>query len=184
MLLLQRGDDGHDRFDKPRAFCTLRPEATLAPEDPWTDRSFGRVVRRLHVCMAHERPQGLPPLEDLPTHPFGLLATIVAGYATGGFHAGDGVPTDAGMSSGAAAREEQMAQASAQRTEAKTPMWNDPCPETYLTEITQRLVAVAKPRPYRYRMRAIKEASINAFTPGGGSATQVILAGKHCFVRL
>jgi hypothetical protein len=72
MLLLQRRDDGHHRFDKPRALCTLRPEAAFAPEDPWTDRSFSRVVRRFHVRMAHERPQRLPPLEDLPAHPFGL----------------------------------------------------------------------------------------------------------------
>jgi hypothetical protein len=132
MLLLQRGDDGHDRFDKPRAICTVRPEATLAPEAPWTNRAFGHVVRRLHVCMAHERTQRLPPLEDLPTHPFGLLATIVAAYATGEFHPGDDGTTDAGISSADAAHEEQMAHASAQRIEAKTPMWQDPRLETSL----------------------------------------------------
>jgi beta-barrel assembly-enhancing protease len=99
---------------------------------------------------------------------FGLIATIVAGCAAGGFHPEDGVKADAGMSSGAAARDEQMAQASAQQFEAKTPMWNDPLLETYLTEITQRIVAVAKPRPFRYRIRVVRDPSVNAFTPGGG----------------
>lgn len=99
---------------------------------------------------------------------FGLIATIVAGCAAGGFRPGDGVQGDAGMSGVAAAREEQMAQAYAQQFEAKTPMWNDPLLETYLTEITQRLVAVAKPRPFRYRIRVVRDPSVNAFTPGGG----------------
>jgi hypothetical protein len=173
MLLLQRGDDGHDRFDKPRAFCTLRPEATLAPEDPWTDRAFGRVVRRWHVCMAHERPQRLPPLEELPTHPFSLLAIIVAGCATGGFHPGDGGTTDAGISSADAAREEQMAQALCAADRGQHPMWNDPRLETSLTQITQRIVTVTKPRPFRHRIRVVREPSLNASPVAAASYTSM-----------
>ena len=99
---------------------------------------------------------------------FGLLAAIVAGCATGGFRPGESVRADVGISSADAAREEQMALASAERIEAKTPLWNDPLLEAYLTEVTQRLVASAKPRPYRYRVRVVRDPSINAFTPGGG----------------
>jgi beta-barrel assembly-enhancing protease len=47
-------------------------------------------------------------------------------------------------------------------------MWNDPRLETSLTQITQRIVAVAKPRPFRDRIRVVREPRLNAFTPGGG----------------
>ncbi len=99
---------------------------------------------------------------------FCLIATVVAGCAAGGFRPGDSVQADVGLSNADAAREEQMALASAQRIEAKTPLWHDPLLEAYLTEITQRIVAVAKPRPYRYRIRVVRDASVNAFTPGAG----------------
>ena len=78
-----------------------------------------------------------------------LLAAIVAGCATGGFRPGESVQVDSGLSIDDAAREEQMALVSAQRIEAKTPMWNDPLLEAYLTEVTQRIVVVAKHLPCR-----------------------------------
>jgi hypothetical protein len=67
-LLLERGDDGHDRFDKPRALCTLRPEAAFAPEGPWTDRSTGAATRYARSAgpapATVERPP--PPAEQPP----------------------------------------------------------------------------------------------------------------------
>ena len=66
MLLLQRGHHRHHRFDKAGAFRALGPKAPLAPEDPWPNRPLGGVVRGLHPVVPHERPQGLPQLEQLP----------------------------------------------------------------------------------------------------------------------
>jgi predicted Zn-dependent protease len=42
-----------------------------------------------------------------------------------------------------------------------------PAPGDLLTEITQGVVAVAKPRPFRQRIRVVRDPSINAFTPRG-----------------
>ena len=66
MLLLQRGHHRHHRFDTAGAFRALGPKAPLAPEDPWPNRPLGGVVRGLHPFVPHERPQGLPQLEQLP----------------------------------------------------------------------------------------------------------------------
>ena len=66
------------------------------------------------------------------------------------------------------ADEERLAQASAQKFEAKNPVWKDPLLETYITDIQQRMVAVAKPRPFTYRARVVRDPSVNAFTFGGG----------------
>ena len=71
MLLFEGGHDGHHRFDKARAFRTLGAKAPFAPEDPGADRALGRVIGRFDPGMAHERPQGLPPFEEVPTGPFG-----------------------------------------------------------------------------------------------------------------
>jgi hypothetical protein len=40
LLLLQCGDGGHDRFDNPRAFCTL-----CVPKRPLRQRTPGRIAR-------------------------------------------------------------------------------------------------------------------------------------------
>lgn len=66
------------------------------------------------------------------------------------------------------ADEERMAQANAQAFEDSVQMWDDPLLETYVTEIGQRLVAVAHPRPFEYRFRVVKDPAVNAFTFGGG----------------
>lgn len=66
------------------------------------------------------------------------------------------------------ADEERMAQENARAFEDSVPMWDDPLLDAYLTEITQKLVAVAHPRPFRYRIRVVEDASVNAFTFGGG----------------
>jgi predicted Zn-dependent protease len=66
------------------------------------------------------------------------------------------------------ADEERMAQANAQKFEAKNQIWKDPLLETYITDIQQRIVAVSKPRPFTYRARVVSDASVNAFTFGGG----------------
>jgi predicted Zn-dependent protease len=66
------------------------------------------------------------------------------------------------------ADEVRMAQQNARNFEAKHQMWEDPLLETYLTDLTQGLVGVSKPRPFPYQIRIVKDASINAFTFGGG----------------
>jgi predicted Zn-dependent protease len=64
--------------------------------------------------------------------------------------------------------EGRMAQASAKKVEATSKMWPDPLLEAYVTGIVQKLAAVAEPRPFPYRVRVISDASLNAFTVGGG----------------
>src|SRR5882724_2241600 len=99
---------------------------------------------------------------------FGLIAAAIVGCAATGPHPSNGVQADADRATAAAVHEEQMAQAFAQRFEAKNPLWHDPLLEMYLTEVAQRIVAVATPRPFHYRVRIVADPSVNAFTPGGG----------------
>lgn len=70
------------------------------------------------------------------------------------------------------ADEARMAQENARAFEAENAMWDDPLVETYLTDITQRLVGVAREagrdRGFTYRIRVVRDASVNAFTFGGG----------------
>ena len=47
--------------------------------------------------------------------------------------------------------EGRMAQAQAQKFDAAHKMWPEPLLETYLTGMVQKLVGVAKPRPFPYR---------------------------------
>jgi predicted Zn-dependent protease len=64
--------------------------------------------------------------------------------------------------------EGRMAQAQAQKFEAENKMWPDPLLETYMTGLVQKIAANAKPRPFPYRVRVVNDASVNAFTFGGG----------------
>jgi len=64
--------------------------------------------------------------------------------------------------------EGRMAQANAQEYEAKNKMWADPLLETYLGGIVQKIVAVSEPRPFPYRLKVVRDPSLNAFTFGGG----------------
>ncbi|HVR44564.1 MAG TPA: M48 family metalloprotease [Thermoanaerobaculia bacterium] len=64
--------------------------------------------------------------------------------------------------------EGRMAQAQAQKFDAENEMWPEPLLETYLTGLVQKLVAVAKPRPFPYRVRVVSDPTLNAFTFGGG----------------
>lgn len=64
--------------------------------------------------------------------------------------------------------EARMAQENARKFEAENQMWDDPLLEAYLTDMLQRLVAVAEPRPFPYRVRVVRDANVNAFTFGGG----------------
>jgi predicted Zn-dependent protease len=66
------------------------------------------------------------------------------------------------------ADEARMAQENASKFEAENEMWDDPLLEAYLTDMLQRLVAVADQRPFAYRVRVVRDASVNAFTFGGG----------------
>lgn len=66
------------------------------------------------------------------------------------------------------ADEERMAQEDARHFEAKHPILDDPLLDAYLTEITQRIVALTKSRPFSYRVRVVKAPDVNAFTFGGG----------------
>ena len=91
--------------------------------------------------------------------------------------AGTGQMIQSGMSVGGAilnrpkfseADEEKMAQENAKKYEQAHQMWDDPLLDAYLGDIVQRLAAVAHPRPFTYSIRVVKDASINAFTFGGG----------------
>ena len=66
------------------------------------------------------------------------------------------------------ADEERMAQDNAKKFEEKNKLLDDPLLDTYLGDIVQHLVANAHPRPFTYSIRVVKDASINAFTFGGG----------------
>ena len=64
--------------------------------------------------------------------------------------------------------EERMAQAQAQKFDAQNRMWPEPLLEQYMTGLVQKLVAVARPRPFPYRVRVVSDPGVNAFTFGGG----------------
>lgn len=66
------------------------------------------------------------------------------------------------------ADEERMAQENAKKFDSSHKMWEDPLLDAYLTDIVQRLVAQAHPRPFAYSLRVVNDGSINAFTFGGG----------------
>lgn len=66
------------------------------------------------------------------------------------------------------ADEERMAQENAKKFESSHKMWEDPLLDAYLSDIVQRLVAQAHPRPFSYTVRVVNEGSVNAFTFGGG----------------
>ncbi|HXF91293.1 MAG TPA: tetratricopeptide repeat protein [Nitrospiraceae bacterium] len=66
------------------------------------------------------------------------------------------------------ADEERMAQENAKKYESSHQLWDDPLLDTYLNDVVQRLVAQARPRPFVYSIRVVNDASINAFTFGGG----------------
>jgi len=81
VLLFKGSDDGHHRFDKARAVWTLDAKAPFTPEHPWANRAFGHMIGRFDSLMTHERPQGLPQLEDFPTRAFGFRdATGLSGF--------------------------------------------------------------------------------------------------------
>ncbi len=91
--------------------------------------------------------------------------------------AGTGDLLQSGASVGAAvvnrpkfsdADEERMARENANKFEATHKMWDDPLLEAYLGELTQRITAVARPRPFPYSIKVVNDGSINAFTFGGG----------------
>lgn len=66
------------------------------------------------------------------------------------------------------AQEEKMAQENAQKFETQNQIWEDMLLNAYITAIVQRLAAVARPRPFTYSIRVVKDPNINAFTFGGG----------------
>lgn len=116
-------------------------------------------VKRLCVCMlAAGLVGGCAELER--RLPGGLAGTIGSVQSVGTAVANKPSLSDAD--------EEKMAQANAKTFEAKNHMWEDPLLDAYLSEIMQRLVAVAHPRPFTYTVRVVNDGSINAFTFGGG----------------
>jgi predicted Zn-dependent protease len=66
------------------------------------------------------------------------------------------------------AEELSLAREQAKKIEENNNIWDDPLLEAYLAQLTQKIVAVAKPRPWRYRVKIINHSRVNAFTPGGG----------------
>ncbi len=109
--------------------------------------------------------------------PCGCLAAFMAGCSGGGVPYGQQIGTGIGLLKAVAERpsftdadEERMAQTNAQKFEVGNPMWDDPLLEAYITNLGQRLAAVAKPRPFPYRFRVVKNSSVNAFTLPSPSA--------------
>lgn len=66
------------------------------------------------------------------------------------------------------ADEERMARENAAKFEKDNQMWDDPLLDVYLNGLVQRLAKVANPRPFTYRIKVVRDASLNAFTFGGG----------------
>ena len=106
-----------------------------------------------------------------------VLVLVAASSAEIGFSAGDPGQFGDILKAGKAAisrpkftdqDEGRMAQAQAAKFDAGNTMWPDPLLETYMTGLVQKLVAVAKPRPFPYRVRVVSDPSLNAFTFGGG----------------
>ena len=91
MLLCERGHPRHHRVYTPGALRAVGPKAALAPAHAGAHGPLGHMVGRLPPCMPHERPQGLPPLEDLPTWPFRLRdATGVSRFEPPLYRTSDG----------------------------------------------------------------------------------------------
>ena len=76
VLLLQRGDDGHNTFGKMTSRLALGAKATLAPKHTRADLSLSQVVGRLHTLEAYKGPQGFLTLEDVAagTRGFAMVA--------------------------------------------------------------------------------------------------------------
>ena len=66
------------------------------------------------------------------------------------------------------ADEERMAQENATKFDSSHKILEDPLLDAYLSDIVQRLVAQAHPRPFTYSIHVVNDGSINAFTFGGG----------------
>jgi predicted Zn-dependent protease len=62
----------------------------------------------------------------------------------------------------------EIARGNAAQFDAKSSFIDDARLDTYLNGIVQRLSAQAAPRPFEYRVKVVGDASINAFTFGGG----------------
>lgn len=106
----------------------------------------------------------------------GVLAVLVAGCA-GGQMPSLGTLTPALGALGQAvverptftdADEVKLARENSRKFEAETPMSSDALLEAYVGGVIQRLVAVAKPRPFAYRVRVVNDTGFNAMTFGGG----------------
>lgn len=64
--------------------------------------------------------------------------------------------------------ERRLGQAMARAIEDSVPIWDDPMVQDYMTNLLHRLVAVAEPRPFEYRIRLLKVPEVNAFAVPGG----------------
>ena len=62
----------------------------------------------------------------------------------------------------------EIARQNAAQFDAKSSFIDDARLDAYLNGIVQRLAAQAAPRPFEYRVKVVSDASINAFTFGGG----------------
>jgi hypothetical protein len=76
VLLLQRGNDGHNTFGKTTSRLALGAKAALAPKYTRADLSFSQVVSRLHTLDTYKGPQGFLPLENVAagTRRFSMVA--------------------------------------------------------------------------------------------------------------
>ena len=114
-----------------------------------------------------------------PTPRFLLTVLFIAALTPGCAELSQVLPAGAGavLQTGAAvvnrpqfsdADEERMARENAAKFDKANQMWDDPLLDTYLNGLVQRLAKVAHPRPYAYRIKVVRDASLNAFTFGGG----------------
>src|SRR5262245_26784321 len=75
VLLLERCHHCHHTFDQPRPSRTRGPTAAFAPQDPWADRTLGRIVGRLPSFDPYTCPQGVVHFEQLATDPLSFHHT-------------------------------------------------------------------------------------------------------------
>jgi predicted Zn-dependent protease len=62
----------------------------------------------------------------------------------------------------------QIARENSGQFDGQAVFWDDPMLESYLNGVVQRLAVHAKPRPFKYRIKVVKDPAVNAFTFGAG----------------
>lgn len=105
----------------------------------------------------------------------GVLAVVIAGCGGQVPSLGALTPTLGALGQAVVERptfsdadEAKLARENSQKFEGENPISDDTLLEAYVGGVMQRLVTVAKPRPFAYRVRVVNSTSFNALTFGGG----------------